>query len=338
MFDDSTTLGYEAEWSTNFDMMLHALHAAGHVPDPNVHRYHCDCQHCTDLQNRYHQFPFRAQHDSSVSGEIISGIHNLTVPDGWARLNDTFQILEQTAFATDCEPSPSAGFHVHARTHNLATHRVRDYLDGRYALAVAGVVLSLPAITTIWGFGRHQTYGHNNTDTYAEVNNILRASFSRSSMAQAMHDMVDEFDQIDEINNTGQVPEGGVNEGRRNFAQQFLRYITGLDRHSYVGMRTRYNTLEFRFWRSTRVAWRMQLACLMSGLLVSPTYARDVLTIHGPRASGPSLANPDWLLDLIRRYATDNPDDIRYPLLVELMEEQLDYVNTTNSVPAGYTA
>jgi hypothetical protein len=103
--DELTTFGFELELASGADAMVAVLHEAGLLPEARLHRYHCDCDWCRDWTR-----PLRAQTDSTVQGELISGVFSgATLDDAW----DLLATLESAAVQTSAQISERCGIHVH---------------------------------------------------------------------------------------------------------------------------------------------------------------------------------------------------------------------------------
>lgn len=317
MIDPFVTIGFESEWANHLTPMLVRLHADGHIPDPELHSYHCDCEHCAEMED----YDLKAQRDSSCAGELISSCFSITM---WDRITDILSSLEQAAYDTDAEPGIHAGFHVHARHQNLYLRR--DTPDERSFETFIGTLMFYPVLQLL-GNGRHLGYGFNNVPTIDIINGALDYIDPNKSNIDCLVQWAQWYRD-----------EGYHTEQQANAWHN----ITGADRHSYINWRTRYDTIEFRLFRSTRMAWRMELYILLAALTVSPNFSSHVVDyiINTP------MTDDDWLdgtwgMSLIRELPTlpNAPLNTarRIAHLQELCNVQYDYITNTPNVPATFT-
>jgi hypothetical protein len=125
-----TTFGFEAEFELNALEVAACLHARNgdlDVPGPiigsaELHRYHCECDFCRVAPEYPGGFvyPFRAQTDSSCSGEIISKVFN-TMDEA----KPFMVMLQDAAVEADGTPGYNSGFHVHSLMPSDATELIR---------------------------------------------------------------------------------------------------------------------------------------------------------------------------------------------------------------------
>lgn len=319
MFSSTVTFGFESEWATNIQPLLSNLYHNDLIPDPELHSYHCDCEHCADMED----YPLKAQRDSSCAGELISTVYSFGT---YNRVSDLFTSIEHAAYETDAEPGILAGFHVHAR-HSVLHMRTDSPSLSTFRTFIA-TNLMLPALISL-GVGRHLEFGYNNSNTL-ETLDVARGTMTTSHNTRDwLLDWYDRFNAVEEFENDDQY--------------NTWRYITTTDRHGYINWRTRYDTIEFRLFRSTRMAWRMELYALLAMLTVSPlfhdaliTHVRDTLDEDTWRAG-------QWLPDVLH-YApsTDDANGEAKRRLTDTLRTlcvtQYDYVNNTLDVPSTYVS
>ena len=107
--------GIESEYASNTRPLIAALHEQGYASTDNLHRYHCTCDNC-DHGNSY---PWKAQTDSTVDGEIISHIFT-----DWDDAEAAVEALCATARDVGATSSASTGVHVHVAKHGTIPQEV----------------------------------------------------------------------------------------------------------------------------------------------------------------------------------------------------------------------
>ncbi len=232
-----------------------------------MHAWHCNCRSCRFDS----EWLFRAQTDSSCSGEIISTIlHHDPTHD--AHVADVFDILQEAAVATDAEPGLRAGLHVHVGMSSRSENK-RRFL---WAFLRSEPMLQLLAA------GRFTSQRSNNTSL-------------QSLLAYGLRD----FGGTDRYAST---PEtiAAIEEG--NSIDSAMRWAMGeqecADRHSNLNVNTGHGTWEYRLWNSTRSAWRLEMFTRVSVALVDPTVARAMIAAPLPTHDVPSVrAFADLLSD-----------------------------------------
>lgn len=257
IIEPSLTFGFEAEWGHNIDPLLRALCDDGYLPDPTLHRYHCDCDYCDiDSENL-----LRAQADSTCAGELISIPFRVDQDNMWQYLLDQ---IEQHAVEFDVEPGVDAGFHVHV-SNTQSTYHAAYHNDGTatydptYQKFLA-LSLVMPLFSDI-ATGRHATRSDMNTPFNRFVANAwTSATGQRYSWPST--------------------PLGfrsNISLQRETICTAF-RIAFDSDRHADVSFNTRYQTTEYRLWRSSRSSWRMRMYILASALFNSPQFHQAILT------------------------------------------------------------
>lgn len=101
--------------------MVRNLYDRGFMGMPEMHRWHCTCDDCSF----YSGWLFRAQTDSSCSGEVITSILHHD-PEDERFHPDVFDILQDAALETDSEPGMAAGLHVHVGIGHLSARQMDD--------------------------------------------------------------------------------------------------------------------------------------------------------------------------------------------------------------------
>lgn len=258
LIQTNLTFGFEAEWARNIDGLLSHLASDGYLPTDEMHRYHCECEYC-DLDSPY---MLRAQTDSTCSGELISIPFVTAQWDSWQYLLDR---IETHAVDADAEPGVDAGFHVHVRNTQPLYHAIYNIdLDGGGADQSLRKFLVLCLVMPLFSdiaFGRHS----EGTDLNVPFNRFIANCFSANGRRYRWPD----------------TPRGILSEGieaNRVLLTNVLRTAYDSDRHADVSLNTRYDTTEYRLWRSTRSAWRMRLYVLASVMLNSPGFHEAVPT------------------------------------------------------------
>jgi hypothetical protein len=253
-----TTFGFEAEFELNALEVAACLHARNgdlDVPGPiigsaELHRYHCECDFCRVAPEYPGGFvyPFRAQTDSSCSGEIISKVFN-TMDEA----KPFMVMLQDAAVEADGTPGYNSGFHVHSLMPSDATELIRrserffQYLRWEPTLALISR-------------GRFDILRSMNASVFSamtykfeEIAVALPSYSSRRIRVGQLPQMV--FEYYDTITST---------EVKREICRALYRDHRQHDRHSYLNVNTRWDTWEFRLFNSTRSAWRMELFCLIA--------------------------------------------------------------------------
>ncbi len=243
-----TTFGFEFEVATEAPALTRYLFAAGLVGQQQMCRWHCPC----DLCSLDSGFLFRAQTDSSCSGEIITSILHHD-PANFHYNADVFTILENAAVETDAEPGLEAGMHVHVGV----SHLTPAQLDKAF-----------------WAYLRYEHLlmrlaGGRWPNQRADANTMVRDCVSlhlRDLAGGPARTTVATIAAIEE-------------SGRRlaNIRQDVTYTHRHNDRHSNLNLSTGHGTWEFRLWNSTRSAWRMELFTRLSVALVDPAVVDRLL-------------------------------------------------------------
>lgn len=314
MIDENATFGFESEWAANYRPLVRNLYENDYLPDDEPHSYHCDCDGC----NFENGDMLKAQRDSSCDGEIISAAFFVS---HFHAAQELMTALETAAFLHDAEPGIGAGFHVHARTAMLHL-RTDEPCDESFTTFLS-VLLTLPGLRWL-GSGRHLTFGNNNHDT---LDTVARMVLNIDTNARSIPATF-----IAWANNEN---------NERELWMPFYWDIVSADRHGHVNWRTRYDTIEFRLFRSTRMAWRMELYCLLAALSVSPNFNTFVLDWHRSNTmDNATFKHGDWFLNLLSdAHAVDSSGTRTSRLmahLLELCQTQCDYIQSEPIVPAGY--
>mgnify|MGYP000851763993 CR=1 FL=1 len=232
----NTTIGFEAEFNNNVDALGHRLYAEGLVAQPTMHRWHCDCDICTD----YESHGFHLQTDSSCGGEVISRVLRTTDD-----LDSLTEALQAAAFAVDAEPGTTAGFHVHVKPHRLRSVRYKclwNYMRWEETL----LLLSAGAFAQYRGVNMKFT-----NEAYVYRDNGYPGERARFAVQDGW-----DFDDVD--------------------WEATFECAEDLDRHCTLNLRGGPGTWEFRLWNSTRAAWRMQMFAGLSSAFVNKDFTTIV--------------------------------------------------------------
>lgn len=322
MIHPQTTFGFESEWAANYQPLLDGLHAANLIPEPHAHRYHCSCDTCVDLNREYSRYPLRAQTDSSCEGEIVSGVYHLDRSQHVTDFMDLTRQIQEIAVASDAEPGLHAGFHVHARHPDI--HISAGRVSPANADLLVGITLALPSLVSTFAAGRHQMVaGWNNRDTWSEFQQTMRQYDQRWDGSHPVANLLRWREAVPLINQTRDA----------EWAYHVFDNVVTRDRHGFVNWRTRYHTIEVRLLRSTRMAWRMQMNCLLACLLVSPQFHAAVIGAVTPTTTLDDLARPEFLTAL----TGSAPGDSFTAQLHSLLELQAEYVTSEPDVPTEFT-
>lgn len=204
-------------------------------------RWHCACDFC-QLDSG---FLFRAQTDSSCSGEIITRVlHH----DPANRLHDAhvFAILQEAAVTVDAEPGMNAGMHVHVGADHMNLRAKRE---------------------AFWAFLRYepllQRLAQGRFMQHRSGNNAVRdlCSYALQSYSNSGGSTAEVMAEIEAGDGTDALPCA-----QETVLNEHLNH----DRHSNLNLNTGHRTWEYRLWNSTRSAWRMELFTRLSVALVDP--------------------------------------------------------------------
>jgi hypothetical protein len=260
-----TSFGFEYELDAGAPELVQWLYSThpSHIGSNELHSYHCDCDTCdTD------EYVFRAQRDSSCSGEIISSVF-LDIGDP---RESAFPVLEEGSLAVDAEPGPNSGFHVHV---GIGDHQTRYTQPTQYlADAYFEFVRWEQVIATI-AAGRFQYNRGNNTPTESIAHGFLinlDNDYPWVHQERTIYDMSQDRYVDNPRWNPGRQQYNTAeilrmvreHDDADSLKMELLTYSMGQDRHSNLATQTRHNTWEFRVFNSTRAAWRMELWCEMA--------------------------------------------------------------------------
>lgn len=296
------------------------LHEMGLVADPTIHGYHCGCDNC-DFRNDYAP-PLMVQRDSTCTGEVISRplpiLNDFTVVqrNGTAEAN-ILELLQTAALDVDAEPGDNAGFHVH----------VMPTSDAAARRALGAVMLWEPILNRI-ASGRFPTVRAMNHSvrhllSWRQLNNFSCDTAGGEDLSAELR----QFTVRNQYTGTDELDTNAVFQFARNNGQlgRLLRllWVTHIhnDRHSNLCTSTSHGTVEFRFWNSTRSAWRMELFCRLSVAMLDQD-ATDNLIALGGVGLGPH--DEDFLL-VTEALFTQAFADAGYDRLAELLERQAHY-------------
>lgn len=294
----SPTFGFESEWEEGGPELAQQLYALGLVGSPELHSYHCDCDYC-DFSGEY---PLRVQRDSTCSGEVISSPYDSN-DSGWLdHLND----LQAAALEVDAVPGWQAGFHVHVSRRHLRGDEQR------------GLVLFAAAK---WeGVLRYLAAGR--FPNQREMNQPLRRVL-RSAMGYVLEDVAPTMEDARSFEWAAANVLNGDEGDATHMLEDLYRSHCDNDRHSNLNVRTSHPTFEFRFWNSTRSAWRMELWCRLSLALMDTDVARAMA--YHPTTAGPGHG-------VLFAEVLNNQGHSR---CAELVERQLAYLTSDKATLAG---
>jgi hypothetical protein len=271
-----TTFGVEYECDVNAPELVQWLRMnhPDEIGSDSLHSYHCDCDTCDS------DYTFRAQRDSSCSGEIISTVFNSDFMDDAV---ESLKLLEEGSIAVDAEPGPNSGFHVHVgvNEHQLRYSQPSQHLADAYFEFVRWENIITQIASGRFRFNRNnnhsvQTLAHEfltnldgepwayqdsqiydfERDRYIANPNYNPDQESRTP-TQVLH-MVAESDHVDRVK------------------MDLLLGSHDWDRHSNLATRTRHNTWEFRVFNSTRAAWRMELWVRTALAFMQPEFVDEL--------------------------------------------------------------
>lgn len=120
-----TTVGIECEVGHGIANVLDELADAGLVPEPRLHSYHCGCGTCHYTNTDY---PFAAQADCTVAGEIISKVFEY----GTDAFDTAVAGLARCLVAGRARAHGQTGFHVHVGFPDDQAARTRLYAMAVY--------------------------------------------------------------------------------------------------------------------------------------------------------------------------------------------------------------
>ncbi len=253
------TFGFECEFEQNAVEVTTNLFARNNDVDVDgpvigsaeLHRYHCECDYCRVIPeyNGGFVYPFRAQTDSSCSGEIISKVF-----ESMDEAQPYMEILQDAAVEADGTPGYNSGFHVHVmiprdnpdRSSGLTrSQRFFQYLrwESTLALISRGRFESMRSMNTT--VCRALTYKFEDMASYLpDLPGLSRANLPKL--------IFEHYDTLTDENE------------KREWCRQIYRNHRQNDRHTFLNVATRWDTWEFRLFNSTRSAWRMELFCWLS--------------------------------------------------------------------------
>lgn len=298
-----TTFGFELEFEQNADPLTTALYRSDLVPSDEAHSYHCDCHDCCAnvecvLEDGPSHTPFYVQRDSSCSGEVISRPMSTT---RHRRNAEAIDALCEAAVEVDAEPGYHAGLHVHVARNLLGT---RASQFGKLSLVFAALELELMRLAA----GRFPIQRTMNSRVRDDLRWVLEghgySTYDFTMWADAFRE--DAYENADFLVSLWNVHQDN-------------------DRHSNLNVRSRFRTVEFRLWNSTRSPWRVHLAV---GLSVALANASVLDTIAGHLADGwqPTAA----LVCALDRHGFDHT--------VELAQRQWAYLANVGGTDAPFAA
>lgn len=290
------TFGFESEFQNNAHPLAAELFRLGLSGTDAIHGWHCDCGTCCDPR-----WPFKAQRDSSVDGEVISKVFTT---DDWDEALAAMNGLQEAAIAADAEPGFDAGIHVHVQKPRGERLRAKAFLA--FALWEP-VLLDLAA----GRFVRHRGW---NRPVQGDCLTILREE-----------GILSRYDRVTDVGDALALLAERIGAGEDDalFKASLLHdHNYDEDRHANLSTNTRFGTWEYRLWNSSRSAWRMELACRMSIALTKVGFVNHLLDHRGERS-----------LDTLQAITTESSDDDRLAVLVS---RQVAYFPTAPQAPATF--
>lgn len=255
-----TTFGFEFEVATEAAALTRHLYDLGHTGDADMHRWHCDCDGCQlDSGNL-----FRAQTDSSCSGELITEVLHHS-PDDHRYMPDVFDILQAAALEVDAEPGLTAGMHVHVGIGHLSGVQLRSALWAY--MRYESVLCALAA-------GRWERQRENNESV-------------RQLCSYPLHQFADEATNA----TSAMLHIEEHNDDLSRIQRDILDEHQAHDRHSNLNLSTNHGTWEFRLWNSTRSAWRMEMFTRLSVAMVDPTVVDALNASAFPQRTTPQAVD-----------------------------------------------
>lgn len=266
------TFGFELEYASGGRALVRELFSQGVTLTDELHRYHCDCDHCRitareiyDRNDRLTLQPapdLHAQTDSTADGEFITRILN-----DWGDLARIAETLTHCATAVDARTGPRCGLHVHVGA------------EGSDRMVPLAYLAYERYFTEIIAPGRSQQK--------RDMNTTLMQAFRQY--------VVDGY--------LGHTAEFWRDLSRLTLHDHLIQTI-GRDRHVDLNRNTRHDTWEFRVFNATNSPWRIELAARMSVAFVQATPALAALIEESVKGSGSwpvgcdspwgEIARPAW--------------------------------------------
>lgn len=255
-----TTIGFEAEFETGAEDVMRYLYDNYRelVGSNHLHSYHCDCVHCGN------DYLFHGQTDSSCSGEIITSVIR-----NWQTLKQAALILQEAACEVDAVPGFSSGFHVHIGHPQSSSARRSAFFEiarfestlimlasGRFELQRRNNRMLQDSLAYHMQNRRGPWYTGEPSLTYREGRSVGFGYYHALEWVRHQPDQAD-------------MKIGLMDLHREQ------------DRHSNLNMRTRFDTWEFRFWNSTRSAWRIEMWCGLSAAFAHPEFVAFLMNTDG---------------------------------------------------------
>lgn len=262
-----TTIGFECEFDSGADDVIRWLYGTGDglVGAPRLHRYHCDDSTCTD-------YLLHGQTDSSCSGEIISNI--ISDWDVMVRLTEA---IETAAVQVDAVPGMSAGFHVHiGRPERESALRRNAFFEA----------IRYEQVLQFLARGRFELQRHNN-HTLSEA---LHPHIYRLNGSPWYNGVTDAWYTDTNYHQPRAIEWIRHQSHQTEIKERLYAGHRENDRHSNLAIRTRFSTWEFRFWNSTRSAWRMQMFVGLSAAFANAQFVTNLMNTDGIPSDHPSTA------------------------------------------------
>lgn len=274
-----TTFGFELEFSGGVLELIHELTERGYANQTGdrLHGYHCDCGYCADL----HGIKFRAQRDSSCSGEIISGIFT----DGdWPAAVDAMQALQDAALDTDAALSLTCGMHVHIG--NTDGDEIAPY--GQLSMGWLGIE------PLLWEHVAGSVWAHRRGDQNTLLSKMVVETMQASRFWDR-HDVYPTHERDLGLLSTS------VQEA---YVENFRALLDSMawDRHCDLARASHGGIYEMRIFNATRVAWRIEMACRLSVALVDPEVAEHFATATNRYLFGQIEQLPNRMMALRNGY------------------------------------
>jgi hypothetical protein len=301
--------GFEAEYQFDSTDLIGAN---------ELHSYHCDCDFCRftdDNGELTSEVPLlRAQRDSTCSGELIT---RPLVSFDEART--VMQAMQESAIEVDAIPGMNSGFHVHVEVDRSNRNRMNNWRNFFEFMRWEHVV-------SYFARGRFDSLREMNrtvkSDLRYHLEEMSRTDLGFNPYDYSYHAILDRIAEIPRDSGPYMLDSQEAQIKSRLFSFHWNN-----DRHSTLCVKTRHNTWEYRIWNSTRSAWRMEMFCGISYWLARREYT-DLLAMI-PNLH--SMSVQDAAIHMVRCMDACDPN------IAQLMNRQLDYINTGVTAPSDFT-
>lgn len=286
--------------------------------DPEIHGYHCGCPLCDFSEAGP---PLMVQRDSTCTGEVISRPMSTWNPSGdsddWAYTVQVLTQLQQAALDVDAEPGHAAGFHVHVMP-----------TDDGFNKSLGAVLLWEPVLMRIAAGRFPAQRGMNRTVRSMFTNGTIWDWAYDSGLPQETLNKfeLDRFWAHGYPRATLDFPALFQHVNELGLTSKLLRLFRTVhhhnDRHSNFNITTNHGTVEYRFWNSTRSAWRMEMFCRLSVAMTDQEVAGTLIGLGG---IAPNADVDETWMDGAEAILRQVFDDAGYHRLAELLERQANY-------------